>query len=285
MNRDFKGIWIPREIWLNKTLSIHAKLLWAEISSLHDRESGGCYASNEYLCEFMGLKISRLKEIMKELRDLGLLTEVSFNGRHRVIRAENPPSEYGGHQTAGKPAPCQPENRHADSQDSGSPPYIDTSEGTSLDIPPISPPKENAAKAAETESQASSKPKREKNDFSPKAREIANLMINSLSRTKPNYVPPKNLSAMLTEVDFSLRLDKRDADLFMDVFNWALSDSFWCDKMFKPNPAKYLREKFDQLEMKMKAKPEQPKRERKFAASSNDQAALECMEEMNKRAL
>ena len=110
-------------------------------------------------------------------------------------------------------------------------------------------------------------------------------MINSLTRTKPDYVPPKNLSAMLTEVDFLLRLDKREPQKAMDVFNWALSDSFWADKMFKPNPAKYLREKFDQLEMKMNAKPDTPKRERRFAVSSNDQAALEIMEKMNESAL
>lgn len=112
-----------------------------------------------------------------------------------------------------------------------------------------------AAEAAEMEEKKSSKPKREKPDFPPKVRELANQMVNSLIRTKPDYVPPKNLSALLTEVDFILRLDERDPVKIMDVFNWALSDSFWADKMFKPNPAKYLREKFDQLEMKMNAKP------------------------------
>lgn len=124
-------------------------------------------------------------------------------------------------------------------------------ETTSLKVP--SEPE--AAKAAEMENKPPPKAKREKSDFSPKVREVANQLINSLSRIKPDYVPPKNLTALLTEVDFILRLDKRDPVKLMDVFNWALSDSFWADKMFKPNPAKYLREKFDQLEMKMNAKP------------------------------
>jgi len=289
MNRDFKGIWIPREIWLSK-LSCIEKCVWAEIHSLFDRDRGGCYASNEYLCEFFGLKDRRLREIIYKLRDLGWIQEVSFDGRNRVIKAVVPPEDFKpevrAKQTGGKVPPCVAEKCQADRQETANPSlYIEQSVGTSLETPPIPPKKEDAAKAAEIELKDSSKPKREKNDFSPKAREIANLMINSLSRTKPNYVPPKNLSAMLTEVDFALRLDKRDPELFMDVFNWALADSFWADKMFKPNPAKYLREKFDQLEMKMLAKPEQPKKERKFAASSDDKAALECMEEMNKRAL
>jgi hypothetical protein len=134
---------------------------------------------------------------------------------------------------------------------------IDTTTITpSIPTSSLKVPKEPVeAKASEIEFVPSSKPKREKPDFPPRVREMANQMVNSLIRTKPDYVPPKNLSALLTEVDFILRLDGRDPIKIMDVFNWALSDSFWADKMFKPNPAKYLREKFDQLEMKMIAKP------------------------------
>ena len=64
---------------------------------------------------------------------------------------------------------------------------------------------------------------------------------------------------------------------------WAINDHFWAKNLAKPNPAKYLREKFSQLAGAMDAKPA-PK-VRKFAASSNDQAAIEKMEEMSKRAL
>lgn len=30
MERDFKGVWIPKEIWLDETLSTKEKLEWAE---------------------------------------------------------------------------------------------------------------------------------------------------------------------------------------------------------------------------------------------------------------
>ena len=112
------------------------------------------------------------------------------------------------------------------------------------------------------------KPKRKRtpSEFSQKVRETADQMLNSLVRTKPNYVPPRNMTAFLTHLDFIIRLDGRDPSLIMDVFNWALADSFWSDKLFKPNPAEYLRKQFDQLEMKMNAKP--PLKDRKFAPSS-----------------
>ena len=37
--RDFKGIWIPREIWLNENLSLQEKAFIVEIDSL-DKENG-----------------------------------------------------------------------------------------------------------------------------------------------------------------------------------------------------------------------------------------------------
>lgn len=119
MNRDFKGIWIPREIWLSK-LSCIEKCVWAEIHSLFDRDRGGCYASNEYLCEFFGLKDRRLREIIYKLRDLGWIQEVSFDGRNRVIKAVVPPEDFKpevrAKQTGGKVPPCVAEKCQADRQ-------------------------------------------------------------------------------------------------------------------------------------------------------------------------
>ena len=86
-NRDFKGIWIPKEIWLNQTISMQAKCLWAAIHSLYSDEYEGCYASNEYLCEFMGLQLRRLQELLRELKEAGLLEQKSFDGRRRVLNA------------------------------------------------------------------------------------------------------------------------------------------------------------------------------------------------------
>lgn len=162
--------------------------------------------------------------------------------------------------------------RHPESQDTE---LRDTeNQGYKKDYPPKNdypeesksslkvPAEEGAAKAAEIESKPSQKPKREKPEFPPKAREVGTEMINSLTQAKSDYLPPQNLFPFLSEVDFLLRLDKRAPEKVMDVFNWALSDSFWADKMYKPNPAKYLREKFDQLEMKMNAKPPKNPNER-----------------------
>ncbi len=90
LSRDFKGIWIPKEIWLNPTLSWAAKGLWAEIDSLYCEEKGGCYASEEYLSEFLGVQRRRFYLIIQELTEAGLLEKVSFDGRTTIRKAISP---------------------------------------------------------------------------------------------------------------------------------------------------------------------------------------------------
>lgn len=134
------------------------------------------------------------------------------------------------------------------------------SSSSSLKVP--TSPESKSAKASEVEVPK----KRISSDFSPKIREVGQKILDLISQVKEDWPVPKNLFPFLTQIDLMIRLDKRDPQKMQDVFAWALSDSFWCDKMIKPNPAKYLREKFDQLEMKMNAKP--PKKERRFAPCS-----------------
>lgn len=90
ISRDFKGIWIPREIWLDNDLSLLHKAVWSEIHSLYNREKGGCFASNEYLAKFFKVSERYVREIISKLKDLGLVEEVSFDGRQRIIRALYP---------------------------------------------------------------------------------------------------------------------------------------------------------------------------------------------------
>lgn len=72
MKRDFKGIWIPKEIWLNEDLSIMEKLFLIEIDSLDNEE--GCYASNEHFSNFFGLSKNRCTEIIKSLEKKELIS-------------------------------------------------------------------------------------------------------------------------------------------------------------------------------------------------------------------
>lgn len=70
-SRDFKGIWISKEIWLNQDLTLQEKVFLVEISSL-DNENG-CYANNRYFAEFFGISITRVSEVINSLVEKGLI--------------------------------------------------------------------------------------------------------------------------------------------------------------------------------------------------------------------
>ena len=72
MNRDFKGVWIPKDVWLDHNLTWMEKLLLVEIDSL-DAEKG-CFASNGYFGEFFNLSNSRVSEMIASLVSKGYIT-------------------------------------------------------------------------------------------------------------------------------------------------------------------------------------------------------------------
>ena len=65
MKRDFKGVWIPKDIWLAKNLSWTEKLVLTELDSLDNDD--GCFATNEYLGTFFGLSKGRISKIISKL--------------------------------------------------------------------------------------------------------------------------------------------------------------------------------------------------------------------------
>ena len=65
MERDFKGVWIPREIWLDKELGWTEKMLLVEIDSLS--KLGECFATNEYFGEFFNLSKDRISKVISSL--------------------------------------------------------------------------------------------------------------------------------------------------------------------------------------------------------------------------
>jgi len=94
MSRDFKGIWIPREIWVSKEMTMQEKVFLAEIHSLDNEQ--GCIASNAYFAEFFGLSKSSVTRVISSLVEKGfckvhLIYKNNKEVDKRVIRT----SKYG----------------------------------------------------------------------------------------------------------------------------------------------------------------------------------------------
>lgn len=84
MPRDFKGIWIPKELWLDERLTATDKIICAEVDSLSTSDKG-CYASNEYLANFCQCSVAKVSASISKLIELDYLELKSFDGRNRVL--------------------------------------------------------------------------------------------------------------------------------------------------------------------------------------------------------
>ena len=71
-DRNFKGIWIPKEIWLSQELTLQEKVFLVEIDSLDNEE--GCFAGNQYFSDFFGISKVRVSEVINSLVKKGYIT-------------------------------------------------------------------------------------------------------------------------------------------------------------------------------------------------------------------
>ena len=85
-NRDFKGVWIPKEVWLDTRLNALEKVILMEIDSL-DQGEKGCYASNEHLAEFCQCSKTKVSTAVSKLIECGYLYIQNFDGRKRELKS------------------------------------------------------------------------------------------------------------------------------------------------------------------------------------------------------
>ena len=85
MNRDFKGVWISREIWLDQTLTWMQKLLLVEIDSLDSHDH--CFASNAHFAEHLQLSKSRISDLVSSLEKAGYIKcFLEYKGKQVIKR-------------------------------------------------------------------------------------------------------------------------------------------------------------------------------------------------------
>lgn len=84
--RDFKGVWIAREVWLDRRLNALEKVILMEIDSLDSTERG-CYASNKYIADFCQCSETKVSTAISKLVTLGYLYVKSFDGRQRELKS------------------------------------------------------------------------------------------------------------------------------------------------------------------------------------------------------
>jgi hypothetical protein len=130
VKRAFKGVWIPKEIWLDENLSLQEKVFLVEIDSLDNED--GCFATNEYFGAFFNVSADRAKRVIINLKKKGRivveLNKEADNLDRRVIRVVNGgwgrkhPDGRGGKELTGR---------------GGKAPHNNTEENSTKNITPL----------------------------------------------------------------------------------------------------------------------------------------------------
>lgn len=82
--RDFKGVWIPREVWLSDELSLMEKVLFVEIHSL-ERARLLCVQCLLRGVLF-GISDRQIRNVIGSLKSKGFVTVTVRNRNERTIR-------------------------------------------------------------------------------------------------------------------------------------------------------------------------------------------------------
>ena len=86
MEREFKGVWIPSEIWLDARLTLVEKALYAEIDSFSGN-GRTFHKSNETIQLEYGVSRPTISKAIKKLTDLGFIS-AAFDGRMRHLTVQ-----------------------------------------------------------------------------------------------------------------------------------------------------------------------------------------------------
>lgn len=85
---NFSGIWIPKEVWLDRNLGVMERFFYAEITGLAGKR--GCYASNSHFTKILRISSARVSQLVKSLTDKKYITVKLFykKGLKQVSRRE-----------------------------------------------------------------------------------------------------------------------------------------------------------------------------------------------------
>lgn len=86
MERQFKGIWIPAEIWEDTNLTWNEKIVLMEIDSF-TAAGKDCFISDEYIGKLVGASTRTAASIVAKLVRLGYVKKTRSDGRHRYLES------------------------------------------------------------------------------------------------------------------------------------------------------------------------------------------------------
>lgn len=227
MNGNFKGIWIPKEILCNKNLGQTEKLL---ISSIFTLDSGkGCYATNGYFAEILGISKDRVSKVINKLiKSYYLNSEIIYKTtskevEKRILKVNSQKFMEGLCENTFSPPD---ENSQEDKKEIYK--------------------KDNSRSFRETE-----KEKTKNHVFHEKSEPymLAQFLEEQIQKHTPEFKADETRrQRWAKDIDLMIRRDSLDPDKIADVIVWSHKSTFWRANILS---GKKLREKYLQLSIQM----------------------------------
>lgn len=218
MQRGFKGIWIPKELWLLKDLSLLEKVMIIAIDSLNNED--GCFATNDYFANFFDLSKNRISKIINRLVKRGYVTsEIKYKDGTQTLEKRVLKVSFN--------------------------PYIQNSpeivsENTSEN-------KLNSSLQALNKSKPCDTHKKFDADSDPYL--LAQFLEKRITDNSPKFPQSETQrQRWAKDFDFMIRIDKISPNDIAKVIDWCQGDTFWKSNILS---GKKLREKYQQLRIKM----------------------------------
>ena len=76
-SEDFKGVWFPRNLWLDRNISFVEKSILVVIKNL-DKSDEHCWATNNYLADFLQCSVPTITRAITHLKELKYIEEVEW---------------------------------------------------------------------------------------------------------------------------------------------------------------------------------------------------------------
>lgn len=263
--RDFKGVWIPKTVWLDKRLSALDKMILTEIDSLASEERG-CFASNAYIADFCQCSEAKVTKSISLLIKLGYLYVASFNGRQRELKSHLSTPSYEAESENVQGSLVKNTRQGSKFYEAESENLRDSKLESKLDnnIFNNNSQKENTQKkkfssddsdAPPDVSPASgtdARPKKEEKVFDKDsdAYQAAAYLARQIEKNYPDVTPPTEKDKQCWAADFDKcnRINKRSWDDIADVLHFSQKNTFWRKNILS---GKKFREKYDRLLIEM----------------------------------
>ena len=263
--RDFKGVWIPKAVWLDRRLSALDKMILTEIDSLASEERG-CFASNAYIADFCQCSEAKVTKSISLLIKLGYLYVASFNGRQRELKSRLSTPSYEAESENVQGSFVKNTRQGSKFYEAESENLRDSKLESKLDnnILNNNSQKENTQKkkfssddgdAPPDVSPASgtdARPKKEEKVFDKDsdAYKAAAYLARHIEKHYPNVKPPTEKDKQRWAADFDKcnRIDGYDWWDISDVLRFSQQSPFWRKNILS---GKKFREKYERLLIEM----------------------------------